>query len=254
MHHLDLGLFHYQIVYTRSLLQAKCKPGVLNEFDIRLGQIPRFSGLKIFKNGLENVKRFTADEYRNMMKVMIFVVDGLFFKYRNQSMTEAMARRLDKALVDVYVNWNNMYMISRQSTFSESDLQDFQVSLFIYDFDKSSALLLTFDQTTIVIWAEGFLKLFMQYSPSNLRLPKLHSWYYHAIPAIYEFGCINGYTTETYEYLHKNWVKNPYRLSNKRNATEQMLNTVSSETCLVIIGALYSNIMRCHNSRLAVSL
>src|SRR2546421_4680825 len=103
---------------------------------------------------------------------MIFVVDRLFFKYQNQFMTEVMARRLDKALVDVYVNWNNMYIISRQSTFSESDLQDFQVSLFIYDFDKSSALLLTFDQTMIVIRAEGFLKLFMQYSPSNLHLPK----------------------------------------------------------------------------------
>jgi len=62
-----------------------------------------------------------------MMKIMIFVIDGLFFKYRKQSITEATARRLDKALVDVYVNWNNMYMISRQSTFSENDLQNFQV-------------------------------------------------------------------------------------------------------------------------------
>jgi len=63
MHHLDLKLFHYQIIYTQALLQDKCKSGALNEFDIRLSQIPRFSSLKIFKNGLENVKCFTADEY-----------------------------------------------------------------------------------------------------------------------------------------------------------------------------------------------
>jgi hypothetical protein len=37
---------------------------------------------------------------------------------------------------------------------------------------------------------------------------------------------MNGYTTETYETLHKKWVKNPYRISNKRNVTEQMLSMV----------------------------
>jgi hypothetical protein len=129
MHHLDLGLFRYQIIYTRFLLQDKCKANVLKEFDFCLSQIPRFSGLKIFKNGLENIKKFTADEYRNMMKIMVFVIDGLFFKYRKQSMTEAIARQWDKALVNIYINWNKMYIISRQNTFSENDLQDFQVIL-----------------------------------------------------------------------------------------------------------------------------
>ncbi|HLX54138.1 MAG TPA: hypothetical protein VKR58_09360 [Aquella sp.] len=68
----------------------------------------------------------------------------------------------------------------------------------------------------------------MQYSHSNLHLPKFHSWYCHAIPAIYEFGYINSYTMKMYEYLYKDWVKNPYHLNNKCNATEQILNTVSS--------------------------
>lgn len=73
------------------------------------------------------------------------------------------------------------------------------------------------------------------YSPSQLRLPKLHSWCHHMIQAIYDFGSTNGYTTETYETLHKQWVKNPYRISNRRNATEQMLGTV----CLFNIVLLY---------------
>lgn len=38
---------------------------------------------------------------------------------------------------------------------------------------------------------------------------------------------MNNFTTETYETLHKEWVKNPYRMSNKRDATSQMLLTVS---------------------------
>lgn len=41
------------------------------------------------------------------------------------------------------------------------------------------------------------------------------------------YGAINGYTTETYETLHKNFVKIPYRISNKKNIETQLLQTVS---------------------------
>jgi predicted oxidoreductase len=63
MHHLDLGLFNYQVTYTRELLKELCGQIAVNELDSRLANIPRFPGLKIFKNGLENIKRFTADEF-----------------------------------------------------------------------------------------------------------------------------------------------------------------------------------------------
>ena len=78
-----------------------------------------------------------------------------------------------------------------------------------------------------MIWAKCFVKLFKVYSPSELRLPKLHNWCYHVIMAIKEHGAINGFTTKTYETLHKDAVKNPYRASNRRNATDQMIRTVS---------------------------
>jgi hypothetical protein len=44
---------------------------------------------------------------------------------------------------------------------------------------------------------------------------------------IKEYGAINGFTTETYETLHKDAVKKPYRASNKRQPTDQMIKTVS---------------------------
>ncbi|PKY61327.1 hypothetical protein RhiirA4_333945, partial [Rhizophagus irregularis] len=62
---------------------------------------------------------------------------------------------------------------------------------------------------------------------SELKLPKLHNWVYHIINSIEEFGAINGYMTETYEFLHKDYVKNPYRSSNKREPMGQIINTVS---------------------------
>jgi len=77
-------------------------------------------------------------------------------------------------------------------------------------------------------WAKSFVKLFKKYFPSELRLPKLHNWCYHIIETIKEYGAINGYTTETYESLHKDAVKKPYRASNKREPTDQMIKTVGT--------------------------
>ena len=71
-----------------------------------------------------------------------------------------------------------------------------------------------------------FVKLFKSYSLSGLRLPKLHNWCYYIITTIKEHGAINEFITETYESLHKDAVKKPYRASNKHNATEQMIKMV----------------------------
>lgn len=76
-------------------------------------------------------------------------------------------------------------------------------------------------------WAQKFVQAFKSTSPSELKLPKLHSWLYHIIDSIRLYGAVNGYTTETYESLHKNFVKIPYRISNKKNIENQLLETVS---------------------------
>lgn len=47
-------------------------------------QIPRFPGLKIFRHGLENIKRFTADEFRNMMKVFLFIIEGMIIRFSTE--------------------------------------------------------------------------------------------------------------------------------------------------------------------------
>ena len=120
MHHLDLGLFHYQIEYTRQLL-----PNVLvDELDHRLATIPRYPGLKIFSNGLQSIARLTADEYRNLMKVMVFAIDNL---YNGNNKEEEIF--INNDLPELYESWNEMYMLSRYEKFSESDLANFKVSL-----------------------------------------------------------------------------------------------------------------------------
>ncbi|RHZ83334.1 hypothetical protein Glove_97g49 [Diversispora epigaea] len=157
MHHLDLSLYYYQIEFTKELLSKSS----IDKFNRRIVKIPRHPGLKIFARGLRSIVRLTANEFRDLMKVMVFVVDNLH----------------NKDLSEVYVKWNEMYLLSRLETFKESDLKIFQKAI-----DN---------------W--------------------LYLWKYHIIDTIRKYRAINGYTTEIYESLHKTYVKIPYRLSNKRD-------------------------------------
>ncbi|KAF0332779.1 zn-finger domain-containing protein [Gigaspora margarita] len=104
MHHLDLGLFNYQITFTYNLLKELHGTLILDELDNKLANIPRFPELKIFKNRIQSLFRIIANEYRNLIKVIIFVLDNL-------DISEA----LNKKLLNLYEVWNNMYIMSRVS-------------------------------------------------------------------------------------------------------------------------------------------
>ena len=124
MHHLDLGLFNYQITFTCEILKLQHGNILVNKIDRRLAAIPRFPDLKIFSNGLQSIARLTANEYRSLMKVMIFAVDNLFDDYNNK--VENFVSNDD--LTKLYECWNEMYILSRSEEFSESDLVKFNVS------------------------------------------------------------------------------------------------------------------------------
>ncbi|GBC13446.2 hypothetical protein GLOIN_2v1762814 [Rhizophagus irregularis DAOM 181602=DAOM 197198] len=141
-----------------KLLGAQCGITLVDEVDHRLAAIPRFPGLKIFTNGIQSIARLTANEYRNLMKVMVFVVDNLFV---NNEDDENFVKNED--LAKLYEAWNEMYAISRYENFKESDLAKFRES--------------------INNWSQMFIKIFQYMSPR-----------------------INGYTTETYESLHKEYI------------------------------------------------
>ena len=132
MHHLDLGLYKYQVEYTRELLKEWCGTDGIAEFDDRLEKIPRFSGLKLFKHGLGNIKWFTADEFRAMMRQLVFIVDGIIITLHKPDYTVNQTKYMDKQLVQLYVDWNKMYIFSCKDEFTESDLKTFKVSKFNY--------------------------------------------------------------------------------------------------------------------------
>jgi hypothetical protein len=129
MHHLDLGLFRYQIEYTYELLKLQHNNTIVNELDRRLSIIPHYAGLKIFSNGIQSIARMTANEYRSLMKVMLFVVDNLYSE--NDKTNKNFVNNND--LAKLYECWNKMYLLSRYEEFSESDLVKFKVSTQILD-------------------------------------------------------------------------------------------------------------------------
>ncbi|KAF0386003.1 zn-finger domain-containing protein [Gigaspora margarita] len=99
-----------------------------------------------------------------------------------------------------------MYILSCYEKFTESDLNDFE--------------------NLIIDWAKKFIALFNTYSNSELKFPKLHSWVYHTTDLIKKYGSLNGFSTKTYESLHKDFVKKLYYLTNKQNIEDQILKMI----------------------------
>ena len=117
MHHIDLGLFKYQLEFTKDILKEVGGTELQEVFDCRLRQIPRFSGLKLI-NKLGHLKVITAADYRHIMKVAIFALDEIFDEWNQITCDE---------LCNLYVKFGKMYLISRKNSFTESELKDFEV-------------------------------------------------------------------------------------------------------------------------------
>ena len=83
MHILDLGLFNYMLDFTKQLLHEQCESHVMQTFEQRLTLVPRFQGLKIMRN-ISEITRMTADELRNIMKIIIFALDNLYDNYKEE--------------------------------------------------------------------------------------------------------------------------------------------------------------------------
>ncbi|RHZ87011.1 hypothetical protein Glove_41g45 [Diversispora epigaea] len=200
MHHFDLGLFHYQLSFTKALILEQCEKSFIDKMNNRIKLIPHYQDLKSFSNGFLHLTLLTASEYRSLMKIMIFIVDNLYQDFKRPNFIK------NNKITEIYLKWNKMYLLSRKENYEESDI--------------------TCLQESINEWVKLFIELFEEYSSSKLQFPKLHSWVFYICSSIREFGAINGYTTETYESLHKDYVKKPYKLTNKKEIEKQIMKII----------------------------
>ena len=119
MHTLDLGLFKYMLDYTKELLLEQCESQVIQNFEQRLMLIPRFHSLKIMKN-ISDITRLTADELRNIMKIIIFALDNLYNNYEKPGVS-------NKRLCQVHYKFLRMYMATRKESFTNDSCNQLQV-------------------------------------------------------------------------------------------------------------------------------
>ena len=117
MHHIDLGLFKYQLDFTQEILKDVGGAELQKEFDNRIRQIPRFPGLKLLSK-LGHLKVMTAADYRHIMKIALFALDDIFDRWKQITCKE---------LCQVYAKFSRMYILSRQESYTESDLENFEV-------------------------------------------------------------------------------------------------------------------------------
>ena len=122
MHMLDLGITKYLLEFTREYLQRKVNAKATKVMDHRLCEIPRYPGLIILKNGLENVSKFTANDYRNIMKVIIFVTDNLYENYKEGGFP-------CERLCNIFHKYLIMYMKLRQESFTDTELIELEVNI-----------------------------------------------------------------------------------------------------------------------------
>ncbi|RHZ74386.1 hypothetical protein Glove_225g45 [Diversispora epigaea] len=207
MYHLDLGLFHYQLSFTKALILEQCGKSFIDKMNNRIKLIPHYQDLKSFSNGFLHLTLLTTSEYRSLMKIMIFIVDNLYQDSKRPNFIK------NNKITEIYLKWNKMYLLSRKENYEESDITRLQES--------------------INEWAKLFIELFEEYSSSKLQFPKLHSWVFHICSSIREFGAINGYTTETYESLHKDYVKKPYKLTNKKEIEKQIMKIIRRKAIII---------------------
>jgi hypothetical protein len=118
MHHIDLGLFKYQLEFTQDILKEVGGVDLQKEFDSHLRQIPRFPGLKLISN-LGRLNVITAADYRHIMKIALFALDGIFEESWNQITCDE--------LCDLYAKFGKMYMMSRKESYTENELKNFEV-------------------------------------------------------------------------------------------------------------------------------
>ena len=120
MHLLDLGITKYLLEFTRIYLQQKVGMEAIKQMDLQLSGIPRYPELIIIKNSLENVFRFTTNDYQNSMKIIIFIMDNLYVEYWEDGIS-------CERLCSVFYKYLKMYMILWQESFTDVDLQELEV-------------------------------------------------------------------------------------------------------------------------------
>jgi len=154
--------------------------------ETRLAAIPPFPNLKKF-NTLFSLANVRAWEWRHILRVICFVLEGLF----------------EEKIVDYFADLAHHYFsMKRADSFSEESLTKIKTEMDTLGRDMRELF--------------GVVK-------KNSSFPKFHMWFQHLIPSIRLFGHLDNFSTESFEKFHQKSVKGPWRMSRKSAKIQEYL-------------------------------
>ena len=150
-------------------------------------RVPPYQDLRIFRKGISTVSQWTGNEFRQMEKVLIGLLDGMH--------TDARVIVTARAILD-------FIYLAHYPSHSTSTLTQMRAAL--EDFHRVKQV---------------FVDLGIR---SHFNIPKLH-WMVHYIKSIIDLGTCDGLSTEISERLHIDFAKLAYRASNRKAYIKQMI-------------------------------
>ncbi|RHZ87425.1 hypothetical protein Glove_35g13 [Diversispora epigaea] len=222
----------------------------------------------MFTNGLQSISRMTTKEYRILMKVMVFVVDNLYKENENNVENFVENKKLSEkdtfewaklffGIINGYTTetYESLhkdfvkipYRMSNKKNVEDQIMKTLKRQDIINVINKKQkkkkpTKLLNFSSKlfeTKLTEANIYFCEKMNDPNINDNMIKGFNQFLECfndfLDNILEFGIINGYTTETYESLHKDFVKIPYRMSNKKNVEDQIMKTLKRQDIINVI-------------------
>ena len=157
----------------------------VNEIDARFRSMPGYPGLHHFKNGISFVSQWTSCEHKEMQRIFAGLLIGA---------VQPAALRAAVAVID-FIYYSQIKV---------------HTSLTLKSLKKA---LETFHENKDIFISEG--------NREHFNIPKIHSMV-HYFATIQSRGSLDGYNTESPEWLHIDYAKEAYRASNKRDYIRQM--------------------------------
>ena len=178
------------------MVKHHCRIIGLKELDWRFQNIPRYTGLQHFSQGITELTTLNAKEYRQIAKVILLIVSDLL---------------PDLAPVTTFYHFLQWWYLIAKTSHSDETIMEAKLQLAAF---------------------AKHVQVFKQYSRSSFNVPKFHSMT-HYTSFITSRGSLDNFTTEHFEHQHILDAKIPFKCSNKRDPIIQILSWISQHDIVI---------------------